>query len=382
MFAGVSGGLGDYTGVDPAFFRIGFIVLTLAGGSGLLLYGLAWLLIPEEDETTPLGLTMFERIRGHRWVGFAFIALFSLILLNWVRLGTPDWNVLWAVSLVSIGFVLLRDEPKRESPPAAQRSTQGSVGAVPVAQPRVRRPRKPRSPLGFMTLGAAFVAVSIAAVLMGANAVELDPGQFVALGVMTIGLGLVVGAWWGRARFLVLIAMLLLPIMVVASMIDVPLKGSIGKNEYLQLRRDVDPEYQVMFGTLHLDFTRFRFGDEPTEVDILFGAGDVGIYVPPGVDVTVNGGVDLGFADVFGESYEGRDLIFGDDYERDGSFEGELIINVDGGLGSFDTTWARWAERDKRFRAKRREQRQEKRQKARREERAEVKKDGRGRNSN
>src|SRR4051794_14166616 len=48
VIAGVAGGLGRYFGVDPVLFRIGFIALVLLGGTGLVLYGLAWLLVPDE----------------------------------------------------------------------------------------------------------------------------------------------------------------------------------------------------------------------------------------------------------------------------------------------------------------------------------------------
>ena len=48
--AGVSGGLGRYAGVDPLIFRILFVLLTFFGGSGLLLYAGAWLLVPAEGE--------------------------------------------------------------------------------------------------------------------------------------------------------------------------------------------------------------------------------------------------------------------------------------------------------------------------------------------
>src|SRR3954471_1242384 len=48
VIAGVSGGLGRYFGVDPVLFRIGFIALTLLRGAGFVLYGLAWLLVPDE----------------------------------------------------------------------------------------------------------------------------------------------------------------------------------------------------------------------------------------------------------------------------------------------------------------------------------------------
>ncbi len=49
VIAGVCGGLGRYFGVDPVFFRLAFVVLAIGGGSGVLLYIVAWLIIPEEE---------------------------------------------------------------------------------------------------------------------------------------------------------------------------------------------------------------------------------------------------------------------------------------------------------------------------------------------
>src|SRR3712207_1371384 len=48
MLAGVAGGLGRHFELDPLLFRVGFAVLTLFGGSGLLLYILLALLVPSE----------------------------------------------------------------------------------------------------------------------------------------------------------------------------------------------------------------------------------------------------------------------------------------------------------------------------------------------
>ncbi len=46
MLGGVSGGLADHTGIDVVLWRVGFVALTLAGGSGILLYLLLWVLMP------------------------------------------------------------------------------------------------------------------------------------------------------------------------------------------------------------------------------------------------------------------------------------------------------------------------------------------------
>jgi phage shock protein PspC (stress-responsive transcriptional regulator) len=44
--AGVCGGLAEHTGIDALIWRVAMIALTLAGGSGVVIYGLLWLLMP------------------------------------------------------------------------------------------------------------------------------------------------------------------------------------------------------------------------------------------------------------------------------------------------------------------------------------------------
>jgi phage shock protein C len=51
MIGGVCGGLAEYSRVDSLLWRVGFVGLTLAGGSGLLVYLLLWVLMP----AAPLG---------------------------------------------------------------------------------------------------------------------------------------------------------------------------------------------------------------------------------------------------------------------------------------------------------------------------------------
>jgi phage shock protein C len=46
MLGGVCGGLAEYSVIDPLLWRVGFVALTLAGGSGILVYLLLWVLMP------------------------------------------------------------------------------------------------------------------------------------------------------------------------------------------------------------------------------------------------------------------------------------------------------------------------------------------------
>lgn len=50
MLGGVCGGLGKYFDIDPTVIRLFWVVVTvLSVGTGILVYLLAWIIIPEED---------------------------------------------------------------------------------------------------------------------------------------------------------------------------------------------------------------------------------------------------------------------------------------------------------------------------------------------
>ena len=48
MVAGVAGGLAAYFDIDPVLVRLAFVALALAGGPGLILYIILWILTPED----------------------------------------------------------------------------------------------------------------------------------------------------------------------------------------------------------------------------------------------------------------------------------------------------------------------------------------------
>jgi phage shock protein C len=82
VIAGVCGGLGRYLQVDPVLLRIALVILTVSGGLGVLLYIVAVILIPEQQEGEDLGPA--PAARGDLWmyVGVGLIALGSVLLVD------------------------------------------------------------------------------------------------------------------------------------------------------------------------------------------------------------------------------------------------------------------------------------------------------------
>jgi len=65
MLAGVCSGLGQYFGVDPNLIRVIFLVLTVfTAGVGVLIYLLAWVVIPEEGEKSSIAENMINKTKG------------------------------------------------------------------------------------------------------------------------------------------------------------------------------------------------------------------------------------------------------------------------------------------------------------------------------
>jgi phage shock protein C len=53
--AGVCGGFAAYSGVDANIVRLVMVLLAVLGGPGLVLYLVAWLIVPEEDAAPAAG---------------------------------------------------------------------------------------------------------------------------------------------------------------------------------------------------------------------------------------------------------------------------------------------------------------------------------------
>ena len=117
IIGGVAGGVADYLAVDPVLVRLAFVALMFAG-IGILLYLVAWVIVPEEprhgDEATPRPIaasaaTPARRGKGtagaRMLFGTALIAVGAIMLVDWIF---PSLDrILWPAALIAIGAGLL-----------------------------------------------------------------------------------------------------------------------------------------------------------------------------------------------------------------------------------------------------------------------------------
>lgn len=105
ILAGVSAGLGRYFDLTPTVFRLGFVVLTLLGGAGILVYIAAALVMPKEGEERSIAEDILAKRRDHpaRLVALALVAVALLSLLaradTWPTAGTA-WFLVGVAAVI------------------------------------------------------------------------------------------------------------------------------------------------------------------------------------------------------------------------------------------------------------------------------------------
>lgn len=116
MIAGICGGLGRYFGIDPVILRIAFVVLLLAGGTGLLLYIVGWIAIPEErpgEVVGEAGAGTHDRGAGAEVIGIGLVLLGLFFLAREVFPDVFDSDYLWPLALIVIGLAVLARAVRR-----------------------------------------------------------------------------------------------------------------------------------------------------------------------------------------------------------------------------------------------------------------------------
>jgi phage shock protein PspC (stress-responsive transcriptional regulator) len=341
VLAGVASGLGDYFNVDPLLVRIVFVGLMVFGGSGLFLYLISWLLIPDERTGTSVAERFFRG--GGRVVLWLLLILAGLALIAGIGgFGVGgfggDFNaiVVGAVLIIALGAFLLRNEPDGASGQASGATVTGQsipagtdVAPAPVA---VRRPPRPPSPLGWYVAGAALIGVGALAVVQNVTGAAIDLGQYFGLALGILGIGLLIGAFWGRARWLILVGLLILPFAWMASLISVPLEGGWGTYRYSPATGEqLLDEYRLVGGQIRLDLTDVERTTDPIDVAASVGVGEIRVLLPDDADLELDAAVGGGVLRVLGESQDGTRL------EEHATLDGNgqsFVLDVEAGWGT------------------------------------------------
>ena len=112
MLAGVSGGLARYFEIHPAVFRVGFVVLTLLGGAGILIYAAAALVMPDEGKDDSIATAALRNRRDRPWplIGLGLLAVAGAILLSRATLW-PDGDSWWLFLLAGVLILWITRQP-------------------------------------------------------------------------------------------------------------------------------------------------------------------------------------------------------------------------------------------------------------------------------
>ncbi|MDY7102611.1 MAG: PspC domain-containing protein [Actinomycetota bacterium] len=111
VVAGVASGLAAYLGIDPAVLRVVLVVLTAAGGWGILLYAVGWAAMPlAAPDAAPRPAPSSVRAEPGRdvtrLVAVGMITVGMLLLLRRIGLAFSD-QVVWPMAVVAAGALVI-----------------------------------------------------------------------------------------------------------------------------------------------------------------------------------------------------------------------------------------------------------------------------------
>lgn len=342
VIGGVASGLGEFLNVDPLLVRIGFVGLMVFGGLGLLLYVGGWLMVPEESSDESIAEELLKRtgLTPARWLVLLLLCAGILVFLggmgNVVDFGGLAIGIGMAVIVIVLGGALLAQSgrlPTRGVAPIATptRPAKPITASPEVVRPRAARQRR-RSPLAWYVLGAMLAGIGLLALVTNISGAAVDLGQFFGLSLGVIGIGLVVGTWWGHARLLILLGVLLLPLAITSSFITAPIEGGLGYHRFSPASpQELRDEYRLVGGRMVLDLTGMEASAEPIHIAASVAAGQMLVVLPPGAAVEMTSEVGAGELGVLGAWQYGSGL--NDGYVGDGPGP-RFVLDLQLGIGS------------------------------------------------
>jgi len=198
VVAGVAAGLANAFGLDANVVRCGFVVLTVASGVGVLLYGIAWALMPAAAVDAPVAP------RGNAdvvaTIAFGTVVLGVLLAVRALGLWPGD-VIVWPLVAAMVGLALLamRSAPAEGETPAAlppwpllDRLPPDTADALAVLV------GTRRGAIARVVAGALCVAAGVVAFVVTADSWHALRSAFIAMAAVLVGIALVIGPGLSR----------------------------------------------------------------------------------------------------------------------------------------------------------------------------------------
>lgn len=345
--AGVCAAIGRATRTDPVLWRVLLAVLICFAGIGAVLYLALWLAIPAEGDTASPIEALFGRGRsGTSPVVAVLLGLVAAGLLVFITPRPMYVLILGATVILTVVLLVNRSTttrppepapapapeppaPPAPSPPPPPSPPAGSAGpmgvspdagyrppfaphgpfAVPPAPPPPRPPPAPRerSSLPSLIFFAGLIVLGGLGLLDVAGVLDMPAAGFLTAALAVVGAGLVVGAWVGRARPMIALGVVLALGLGMTSALaarpDHPVATEVRWAP--ASAADLDEQYELSLGDGQLDLTQIDFAGRHEQVAVRVTLGEIQVYLPEEVAVTVNARVSSGGATVFGQDVEG-----------------------------------------------------------------------------
>lgn len=337
--AGVAGGLGRHLNIDPTVVRVLLVVLCFFGGAGFLLYGVAWLLVPEDGRTEAV-LSTGPGTRNGVLIATGVVAALLAVANGWGGPGFP-----WPVLLVGLGvliYLAVRDkEPASGTPPT-------TYADQPPAPPWLAAPQPPLPPepprrrrTGPLLFGFTLALVALALGILGlfdASGTHVLASAYPALALAVVGVMLVLGSFAGRAGGLILLGVVSLLALGVTSAVDSIGTSSDGERVSVTpvSAAEVRSAYSVDTGQVKVDLSEMR---DPAQlagrtIDVSAEAGEVVVVLPTGIRSEVTADIDgPGRIDLPDNGTGGIDTSLDGTY---GTGAGTVTINTTVSIGHID----------------------------------------------
>ena len=368
-FAGVCGGLGRWTNVDPVIYRIAFVVAAFFGGLGLIAYGVLWLIVPLEGEANAMWQgQQGSPAQGEHSILWPILAIIVGVTVggSWAWAGPgPSWVLV--VAAIVVGAVLLQRSRGGWTPAASEPGASGTTSSAgehpgsrtssyasfastptpsssgygaptePLPPYGVTPPpaRRDHSILGGLTVSVALIAVGllISWGFWADNPVDAQTALAVALGV--VGLGLVVGAVVGRSRGLIVLGVILSLVVLTAGLSDLTFRGGVGERDWHPTSvATITSPYELSVGEGRLDLTDVAPPVGSTvEVSARIGIGELTVLVPDDVTVDVRAHAGTGTIKLPDGEHGGVGVDHHEVIEAQGPSRATFILDLRTGIG-------------------------------------------------